>query len=73
MFSSSASGLVSFGFDIVAGSHPLGEPLTSDVKEDFACYRLRFVVMCSGHDPVRTCNMGTLLIFLDSYLSLSKK
>ena len=48
------------GCEIVPGSHPLGGPLTSDVKDDFDCCRVRCVVMCSGHDPVRTCTLEAL-------------
>ena len=52
--------LFSIGCDIVSGSHPLGGPLTGVVKDDFGRRRLRYAVMCSGHDHVRTCTLGAL-------------
>ena len=42
---------------IVAGSYPLGGPLTSVVGDDFGGYHLKHVVLCPGHDPVRTCTL----------------
>ena len=48
------------GCNIVAGSHLLGGPHTSDVENDFGCCRLGYVVMCSSYVSARTCALGAL-------------